>query len=267
MKPIIAAISILLACLAVTSALGQAISNDASLWQSRPATDVNGPHKSATSALDVRPTATSGPDLLQGYEDGMRAISATFINDLGVISRAVTERQITTQLAKQVTEERYLAAMMQFELLSALHTQVQQELEREAMSQNDLSSIRQDLIAVVQLPFSSFRLNPALIRYLDLSPSQVGAIQQILSEEHLKQQPMLEDLRMTGLRLKWVSQKTHKKDKALNTLTTSQGFVISKLIAANSRMQARIDQILSADQRGRIGQLQRMEDVNTINPQ
>jgi hypothetical protein len=197
----------------------------------------------------------------------MRAISAQFVNDLGSISRAVAERQITTQQAKHVTEERYLTAIMQFELLSALHAQAQQELEREATSQNDLSSIRQDVIAVVHLPFSSFRLNPALIRYLELSPSQVGAIQQIMSEEHRKQQPMLEGLQTMGLRLKRVSQKTHNKDKALNTVAISQALVISKLIAANSRMQARINQILSTDQKSRIDQLQRTEDINTVGPQ
>lgn len=129
------------------------------------------------TALAVPPTLPLGPaDLLHGYEDDMRAVSARFVNELAVLSKAFTERQMTRDQAEQLSEERYLVAMMQFELLSALHAQLEQEIDRETMPQKSRDSMGENPTGVVELPFSSFQPNHARSRQLELNSAQIRAI-------------------------------------------------------------------------------------------
>ncbi len=218
--------------------------------------DANNLPDSVRGLLTMSPVAPRGPsDVLRGYEDDMRAVSARFVNELAVISKTFTERQITRDEAEHISEERYLIAMMQFELLSALHAQLEQEVERDENSPKDPDSTRQSGVAVVELPFSSFQMNPALARQLELSSSQIRAIQEIISDERRKQEPLLKELQVTRTQLSTSTRHAHIDDKDLHTLAALQGAVVSKLIVANSRMQARIYNVLNTDQQRKLEQL------------
>ncbi len=224
--------------------------------------DANNLPDSLRGLLTMSPVAPRGPsDVLRGYEDDMRAVSARFVNELAVISKTFTERQITRDEAEHISEERYLVAMMQFELLSALHAQLEQEVEREENSPKDPDSTRPSGVAVVELPFSSFQMNITLARQLELSSSQIRAIQEIISDERHKQEPLLKELQVTRTQLSTASQRAHIDDKDLHTLAAFQGAVVSKLIVANSRMQARIYKVLNTDQKKKLKQLRRANAV------
>jgi hypothetical protein len=265
MRTTVALISLLIGCLTVsTLARCKVAANDVSSPQIKVALDLSNLPDSVQSVLAMLPTAPRGPsDLLRGYEDDMQAVSARFVNELTVVSKAFAERQITRDQAEHLSEERYLVAMMQFELLSALHAQLEQEIELEEHSPKDLDSAREMSIAVVELPFYSFHLNPSLTRYLELTSWQVQAIQEIMSDERHKQRPLLEKLQVTRLQLLRVNQQANADDKELHTLAGFQGTVISKLIVANSRMQARIYEVLDAGQRRKLQQFQRAKAVTT----
>jgi hypothetical protein len=191
----------------------------------------------------------------------MRSVSARFVNELAVISKTFAERQLTRDQAEHISEERYLVAMMQFELLSALHAQLEQEVEVEENSLRDPGSIRESGTAVVELPFSSFRMNPALARRLELSSSQIRAIQEIMFDERRKQEPIVKELQVTRAQLLVANQQAHIGDKETRTLAQHQGVVVSKLIVANSRMQARIYEVLNADQKKKLEQFRRVNAV------
>jgi hypothetical protein len=47
----------------------------------------------------------------------------------------------------------------------------------------------------VALPFSSLQLNPSLVEYLNLSQSQVEAIQQLMLQEQQNLEPVMTELR------------------------------------------------------------------------
>jgi hypothetical protein len=157
MKAIVALKSFFIACLTIsTFALGKVAPNDASPPRVKVASDVNSLPDSAKSVLALPPTAPRGPsDLLRGCEDDMRAVSARFVKELAVVSKAFADRQIKRDQAEHLSEERYLVAMMQFELQSALHAQLEQEIELEEHSAKDRDSTPETSIAVVELPFSS----------------------------------------------------------------------------------------------------------------
>ena len=128
------------------------------------------------TVLAVPPTLPLGPaDLLHGYEDDMRAVSTRFVNELAVVSKAFTERQMTRDQAEQLSEQRYLVAMMQFELLSALHEQLEQEIERDAMPQKSRGSMGENPTGVVELPFSFVGPpNQVVTRQVELNPVQTS---------------------------------------------------------------------------------------------
>jgi hypothetical protein len=224
--------------------------------------DANNLPDSVRGLLTMSAVAPRGPsDVLRGYEDDMRAVSARFANELAIISKTFTERQITREAAEHISEERYLVAMMQFELLSAWHAQLEQEVERDENSPKNPDSTRQSGVAVVELPFSSFQINPALAQQLELSSSQIRAIQEIISDEQRKQEPLLKELQVTRTQLSTASQPAHIDDKDLDTLAEFQAAVVSKLIVANSRMQARIYKVLNMDQKKKLQQLRRANAV------
>ena len=161
------------------------------------------------------------------------------------------------------THVRDLVAMMQFELLSALHAELEEEVEREKNSPSNPDSTRDSdaAAAVVELPFSSFQMNPALARQLELSSSQIRAIQEIMSDEQRKQEPLLKELQVTRTQLLVADRPAHIDDKKLKALAGVQGAVVSKLIVANSRMQARIYEVLNTDQKKKLQQFRRANAV------
>jgi len=224
--------------------------------------DANNLPDSVKDILKSSVTLPRGPsDILRGYEEDMRAVSARFLNELALISKTFTERQITRAEADHMSEERYLVAMMQFELLSALHAGLEQEVEREESFPRSLGSTQNSDVAVLELPFSSFQMTSALAHQLALSSSQIRIIQEIISEERRSQEPLLHELQVTRTRLLLANQQAPIDDKELHTLAAFQGIVISKLIVANARMQARIYEVLNTDQKKKLEQFRNANAV------
>jgi hypothetical protein len=76
-----------------------------------------------------QPDIPLGPvDVLKGYEDGMTLIAQRLTDELISISQANRANQITRDEAEYLIRGRYQVAMMQFEVLSALHDSLQHDL-------------------------------------------------------------------------------------------------------------------------------------------
>jgi len=239
-----------------TFAFGKVVPHDVSPPGIKVAADVSNLPESVRTVIAIPPELPLGPaDLLHGYEDDMRAVSARFVNELAVVSKAFTERQMTRDQAEHFSEERYMVAMMQFELLSALHAQMEQEIERKAIPQKDPGSTGENPTAVVEPHFPSFHLNKALARQLELSPAQIRAVKQILFDEQHKQEPLLELLQNIRELLQ-SKRHNHTDEQELHTLARSEADIISRLMSASVRMQARMYEILNADQKSKLERFQ-----------
>ena len=94
-----------------------------------------------------QPAIPLGPvDVLKGYEDGMTLITQRLSADLISISQANRANQITRDEAEYLIQERYQVAMMQHEVLSALHDSLKHDLARAAkrpgrVSQSDTAVV------------------------------------------------------------------------------------------------------------------------------
>jgi hypothetical protein len=77
-----------------------------------------------------QPAIPLGPlDVLKGYQVGMTSIAERLFADLTSISQAHRANQITRDEAEYLIQERYQVAMMQHEVLSALHDSLQYDLD------------------------------------------------------------------------------------------------------------------------------------------
>ena len=96
----------------------------------------------------LQPAMPFGPvDVLKGYEVGMSSITQRLSADLVSISQAHRANQITRDEAEYLIQERYQVAMMQHEVLTALHESLQYDLDQAAQRPG---SVSQSDTAVVQ---------------------------------------------------------------------------------------------------------------------
>jgi hypothetical protein len=97
-----------------------------------------------------QPAMPLGPvDMLRGYEDEMTLIAQSLSAELIRIAQANRTNQITRAEAEYLIQQRYQVAMMQHEVLAALHDSVQHDLDQAAKR---LGSVSQSDTAVVAEP-------------------------------------------------------------------------------------------------------------------
>jgi Spy/CpxP family protein refolding chaperone len=202
-------------------------------------------------------------DLLRDYETEMEAISRRFANELGAISQAVQYGRISREQAEETSSERYQVAMMQFQLFSALHAILEHEIDQSSTRQ--LKSPSQDETAIVALPFSSLQLNRALVQYLQLTQAQAAAIEELMSNQRRELGPVIAEFQTARRRLLWLNrnQSEDRNDEEVHAVAASQASALSKLIVANSRLQTTIYQILNAEQRKKLDDVERGSEVFT----
>jgi len=86
-------------------------------------------------------------DVLKRYEDEMTLIAQSLSADLMSITQANRTNQITRAEAEYLMQERYQVAMMQHEVLAALHDSLQHDLDQAAkrlgVSQSDATVVVQ----------------------------------------------------------------------------------------------------------------------------
>ena len=100
-----------------------------------------------------QPAIPLGPvDVLRAYEDGMTLIAQRLSAELTSISQANRANRITRDEADYLIQDRYQVAMMQREVLSALHDSLQHDLAQAAKRPDRAS--QSDTDVVVQLPLA-----------------------------------------------------------------------------------------------------------------
>ena len=98
--------------------------------------------------FSFQPAIPLGPiDVLKGYEAGMSSIAQRLSADLISISQAHRANQISRDEAEYLIQERYQVAMMQHEVLTALHESLQYDLDQAGKRPG---SVSQSDTAVVQ---------------------------------------------------------------------------------------------------------------------
>jgi hypothetical protein len=104
----------------------------------------------------IKPEMPLGPqDVLKSYEIGMSLVADKTSADLSVIVQAQQTNQITREQAEYLLQQRYQMAMMQYQVLSALHDVLKHDIDEGAQqSKRSLKASSSDEVLVVPLPIS-----------------------------------------------------------------------------------------------------------------
>jgi hypothetical protein len=112
--------------------------------------------KTIADILAVTPDLPRGPqELLQEYRDQLTFASQALSAELAVISKAVQSGQIKRADAEYLIQQRYQLALMQYEVFTALHDNLEYEVvQTAAATAHPQTSCRPDAVVVVQGPRS-----------------------------------------------------------------------------------------------------------------
>jgi len=104
----------------------------------------------------VKPEMPLGPrDLLKSYEIAMSMLAEKTSNDFSSIVQAQQANQISREQAEYLLQERYQTAMMQYQVLSALHDVLKHDIDEEVQQeQTAVKTTRSDTVVVVPFPGS-----------------------------------------------------------------------------------------------------------------
>jgi hypothetical protein len=218
-----------------------------------------------TEVLRVEPQVPRGPnDILQDYEAEMANITSQMSHELGAICEAIANGQVSREQGEYLARERYQVATMQFQLVSALHAILEQSVTQASAAQtkDDPSLTRQSL--VLSLQFSSLQLNSSLAQYLELTPEQSSAIRQVMARERPYVAPLMAELDATRQKLETATRNAHPDQKQISSLALTQAHLMTKLVAENSDLQAKISRLLSSEQRRKIERLKQGNEVSRL---
>jgi hypothetical protein len=217
-------------------------------------------NETLASVLAIPPALPRGPyDRLTDYENGMAAIAQQFSSKLQTIVQGVQSGQLNREQGEQLGGEQYHIARMQFEFLSALHEMLQQDLARTTVGYQPAPSGERDIV-MVELPFSSLELTPSLVQYLELRPDQVNAIQQMMADQRRNLEPLMVQMRAARTRLLVATAGGQTNEKEIRALANAQAGMLTKLILANARMQARLYKLLSRKQQRKLDSLKQSSE-------
>jgi len=206
--------------------------------------------------------ASDPKEVLQDYDSLMIALTQKFSATLATIADAVKRGEVSSEQAREMSAEQYQLTHMQFELLSLWRGIEEQDSARVADVQATPDPAQESEVVTVALPFSSLQLNPSLAAYLNLTATQVEAIQQVMTREQPSFEPLITELRVTRDKLLAIGSE-HINAKQVKALADTEASLLARLIVANARMQSKIYNILSPDQQKKLSDLERTQSAVT----
>lgn len=108
--------------------------------------------------IALKPQMPLGPqDVLKSYELAMSMVADKTSTDLSVIVQAQRTNQITREQAEYLLQQSYQMAMMQYQVLSALHEVLKHDMDEAAGQQGrqSLKTTNSDTVLVVPFPGSA----------------------------------------------------------------------------------------------------------------
>ena len=257
-------LSVLLLVAMVPGVLAEANAGETNAHSSRGNLLVTPVEEPSIKEVPTNPAvvANDPKQVLLDYDALMIAITQKFSGTLAVIAEAAKRGQLSSEQAREVSAQQYQLAHMQFELISLWRDVQEEDLARTPDVQARPDPKQEGDVVVVALPFSSFQLNPSLAEYLNLTQSQVTAIQEVMMQEQQNLEPLMTELRTIRQKLLAIGSE-HANEKELKALADAEARLLSRLIIANAHMQSKIYKVLSPEQQRKLSDLERTQGTHT----
>jgi hypothetical protein len=198
----------------------------------------------------------------QDFDSTLIAITEKFSGTVAAIADAIKRGELTTDQGREISAQQYQLVEMQFELVSLWRAMEEQDSAKTPGVEANPSLREENEAVLVALPFSSLELEPSMSQYLGLTPSQIGAIKQVMVREKQRLEPLMTQLRVAGE--KFLASGSEQMTKSeIKTLADTEASALGKLIVANARMKSKIYKVLSPDQQKRLSDLERSQSAVT----
>ena len=115
-------------------------------------------NSAVSDLLAIKPEMPLGPqDILKSYEIAMSLVADKTSADFSVIVQAQQTNQITREQAEYLLQQSYQMAMMQYQVLSALHDVLKHDIDEAAVQQarQSLKATSSNTVLVVPFPSSA----------------------------------------------------------------------------------------------------------------
>lgn len=111
------------------------------------------------NVMAVKPEMPLGPlDILKSYELAMNLVAQKTSADFSAIEQAQQANQISREQAEYLLQQTYQVAMMQFQVLSALHDVLKHDIEQTAeQAKSTARNNSSDTVLVVPLAAAPFQ--------------------------------------------------------------------------------------------------------------
>jgi hypothetical protein len=201
----------------------------------------------------------------QAYQAVMVAIAQSFSANLAGITEAVQQGKMSSEEGKTSSAEQYLIAQMQFQLLTAWRQMEKQNLAKVPApdDKSEASPSDDNAILLVELRFSSFQLTEGVAEHLSLTQPQKKAIQQVMTRERHRMEPLMAQLRSEREKLLALDPQRSNKNE-IKALADAQAALLAKFIVDNARMQSEIYKLLTPEQQRKLDDLKRRGESGTV---
>src|SRR6266404_1583940 len=124
------------------------------------------------------------------------------------------------------------------------------KIQKETKQGNEAQS--SDDTLVVPPPESAPDVSQAIVKYLELTPAQIAAIQLQIEKERGRVRPLVERLAKNRRALIVATLKGQFDVDQVRELAAQQARILEPLIVANARLQTKVYEILTIEQRRKI---------------
>jgi len=205
----------------------------------------------------VTPNSMPQPqDSLNAYEQQMAIVTVQTYTELAQIAEALHSGQISTERAEYLTRRCFEVGVVRLQFLDTLHQIAESKLSREAAPESSEEQTRQMEASgetlVVSPPAPFLKIPESVVKYLELTPSQIVIIQVRVAEEQREIQPLLQRLLEHKKEIAIATHAKQPSNSRIRKLAVEQSRILERLIVVNSRLQQDIYQILTAEQRRKL---------------
>lgn len=195
-------------------------------------------------------------DSLNAYEQQMAIVTVQTYTELAQVAEAVHSGQISSERADYLARRCFELGVVRLQFLDTLHQIAEGKISREAVPEKPEEQTRQmeesGETLVVPPPTFSPKIPESVVKYLELTPSQIAIIQARVAEEQREIQPLVQRLLEHKKEILTATHAKQPSNSRIRRLAVEQSRILEQLIVANSRLQQDIYRILTAEQRQKL---------------
>ena len=191
------------------------------------------------------------------YPELMQEVLQGLSEDLVQITQAAHDGKISRAQAQYLSVEGYYVALTRFQLLRALYQSSDEANKAELSSQANTAPQVSGTTIVVPPPTSSPDVSEQIASYLELTPSQIAAIQAQVTDDRKRVEPLLEQLDNSRRTLMSATLNGNFDAAEVQTLAAEQSRILEKLIVANALLESQVYSVLTTEQQRKVDELRR----------